>query len=1438
MSEQLASTPIQEKQPVFRKNLVQRVLVGLLLIALVPILIISAVTFIRTRNTVQSQALSQLSSLADSYSVQIQQFVATRRQALDQINQSAGFDTNVAVLFQGKSASTYYFALASLTNYINQYIETPTEKIFDQVSIVDTDGTVLVSSNPNLTGTILSDSYTIRSMYQLNKSVLAYDPGGLFPGQLVLISSKIYINPQGAPGLTLIGFSTSPIPLSQLNTSQSFFESSAGYILATDNTFISTDEETVAPIVVPLTSDELGVIQSRITTGGLGSQYQYNDLNGTQVFGYYKNLPVVSSNLIIEVPQSVVLGQIEDLLPFTLILLTALMLISALIVYLSSRRIVKPLVDLANDAQTFSAGDWSYRAKVDRDDEIGLLAYSFNNMVDQLTGYYYSLEEKVDSRTQQLRLAAEIAQEASKGFTQGDVLRQASVAITEKLEIPYHAIYLIDSVSKTASLLEQNSTLTDPLPEKNSVITINNESMVGWSALNKRPRTSGDIRSEKEFTNSQGVLSSTASQITIPITLEDDVVAILDFQSNLPNIFDNESLTVYSSLSDQLATGLRNIQAVETATVGLRETNALYTTSRQVTVANSIEEVTEHLAFLFNQTQYVSFFFSIIGEQIHLINVTDPKGTRLDQSLKGFNIPLGKGLSRLTGNAMLILDDLKSESDFSNLNAYFERRGCTSVALLPIRITNDLGYLLVMGSRDPEPLSILQIQPYINLTEVVGATLERVTLLSTLNQRVKELDTLSSISQSATTATNIEDLFERVHQELIQTLGFELGFSVILNNIEEETLSIAYYKEDEKLTIPTYPYTDDLVSLLITKGEPILHRDASVLGLRSIDFDQYTLTAKSWLGIPLILADRVLGGLVLFDSETSNRFSDVDRELLSTLAPQIAASIQNTELIAAQERALDAFEGERFLLNSLLKNIPDEIIFKNAKGEFIRLSDSASRSLGVESPESLVGKMDANDEITETETGFELDVDSDLSVISRATPVLGKIEQVDSISGNKGWAFTSKIPLLDEAGDVSALLKISRDVTELINTQNIARRRADQLLTTSEIAREATTGNLDIDETLTRLVDLVKTRFGFYHSSIFLLDVLGQFAVLRESTGEAGAQLKEKGHKLAVGSASIIGQTTSSGEPVVVGDVTKELNYYPNPLLPNTHSEMGIPLKIGDKVYGALDVQSEKVDAFTQEDINILRVLADQLTVTIQNANLYTKTQQTLERHRLLQQLTSSAGQNITVEDATRNAVQALQRIFPQEKVTYMISSSPERLKVNSYAGYSHESLLVEEITKGQGLIGKAGSENKAQLSIDIPSTDEGNALCEGTRSVIAVPVAYANRLMGVFVIESLEPGMFDENDQDIVSTLSSNMASLIANIELVEQIRLQVDRQRQLYDITSKIRRSTDVETIMKTSLAEICTALNIRKASIELLQKESEIDTVSDAMKSQKGN
>lgn len=1413
------TTNAPSKPPVFRNILVQRVLIGLLFIALVPVVVVSLVNFIRTRNVLQTQAIDQLSSLSNTYSQQLEQFISTRRQALDQINLSTGFDANIALLYQGSSTSGYGQAFNSVFNYINQYIQTPTEKIFDLVAVIDSAGTVLVSSDRKLTGKNLSDSYFIKALYQTNSSVLSYEGGGLFPGKLVLVTTKIYKNPAGAPGLSLIGFSTSPLPLSTLNSSQSFFKSSQGYLLTADNKLISVDAKSGDPVLNSISEDYATLLKNRFSTSGSGQNIIYVNPNGSRVYGYYKPLTFAKSNLLLEVPQDIIVGQVQQLVPFTLILLAALMLLSGMIVYFSTRRMVTPLTDLAKNAQTFATGDWTYRAKVNRDDEIGQLAYSFNNMVDQLTSYSRSLEEKVETRTHDLMLVSEIAQTANSGLNQREILRQASNLISEKLDIPYHAIYEVDKLANSVNLIAQGSKIEGAIPERNISLSINKTTMIGWCAQSKQPRLSGNIKLENDITNQAPLIESCASEMVIPITVEGETVALIDFQSQNLNEFDVESSTVFSSLANQLSRGLYNVRLVESSQLGLKETSALYTASRQVIVAQSIDEVDKHLSELFSQTEYVSFFFSVQGDQIHLINIADPRGTRLDQSLKGFNIPLSRGLMRLSATGMQILDDLKTDADFNNLSAYFERRGCTSIAMLPIKISSEMGYLLVIGSREKKPISSLQMQPYQNLAQVIGATIERLSLLTNLNQRVKELNTLSAISQSATIALDSEDLFQRLHAEINSAFGKDVGLAIALNNDEKKTVTVPYYKENERLSIPAYAYTDDLISTLIIEAKTILHKDAYVLGLRTIETGDINLTAKSWLGLPLVIAGKTLGGLVLFDSETPGRFTETEVSLLNTVLPQITSSIQNTELLQSQQKALQAFEQEQFLLNALLDNIPDEVVFKNPQGEFIRVSESAARKLGKNNAKDLVGQKDELEEL-----GIDEDL-TDSKVVENGKPLLDFIQPTKELNGRSGWSSVSKIPLRAHSGEVAALLKISHDVTDLVNTQNIAKRRADQLLTTSEIAREATTGSLDIDETLRRLVNLVKTRFGFYHSSIFLLDALGQFAVLRESTGEAGAQLKEKGHKLAVGSASIIGQTTEKGEPVVVGDVTKEANYYPNPLLPNTKSEAGIPLKLGERVYGALDVQSEEVDAFSQEDINILRVLADQLAVTIQNANLYSKTQQTLERHRLLQQFTSTSGQNLTFEDAVRTSVLTLQKIFTKDKISLLIPSKDNSLKVSSFAGYSSEEITEDTKKLGEGFIGIVGQEKVAQISSDVPAEKTSGLLFSQTRSFIAVPIVYANRLLGVIDIENSEPGLYDENDQEIVTSLASNLASLIANIELVDRIRLQVDRQRQLYEISSKIRQSTDIETIMRTSLSEICTALNIRKASIELLQSEESI-------------
>ncbi len=197
-----------------------------------------------------------------------------------------------------------------------------------------------------------------------------------------------------------------------------------------------------------------------------------------------------------------------------------------------------------------------------------------------------------------------------------------------------------------------------------------------------------------------------------------------------------------------------------------------------------------------------------------------------------------------------------------------------------------------------------------------------------------------------------------------------------------------------------------------------------------------------------------------------------------------------------------------------------------------------------------------------------------------------------------------------------------------------SRRRASQLQTAAEIARD-TSGTLALDDLLQRCVNLIIERFGYYHASIFLLDESGRNALIRESTGQAGDEMKRRGHHLVVGGQSVVGQVSYTAKPLVLNDVSSEEArgiHRPNPLLPHTRAELGLPLKIGDLVIGVLDVQSEKENIFSEDDISVLQILADQITVAMDNARSYEIAQKAMDEIREADRLKSQFLANMSHE--------------------------------------------------------------------------------------------------------------------------------------------------------------------------------------------------------------
>ena len=192
----------------------------------------------------------------------------------------------------------------------------------------------------------------------------------------------------------------------------------------------------------------------------------------------------------------------------------------------------------------------------------------------------------------------------------------------------------------------------------------------------------------------------------------------------------------------------------------------------------------------------------------------------------------------------------------------------------------------------------------------------------------------------------------------------------------------------------------------------------------------------------------------------------------------------------------------------------------------------------------------------------------------------------------------------------SRLQAQSHDLEDQVTQRTASlERKAIQLETTAEIARLASE-MLDPSELMSKAVNLIQTRFGFYHASIFLLDETGLWA----STGEAGKALISQHHRLAAGSASIIGWVTANRLPRVTMDVADDPFYFRNPLLPETRSEMAVPLVVGTRLLGALDVHSAVPEAFQEDDVRAIEAIATELAIAIDSTRLILETQRQLER--------------------------------------------------------------------------------------------------------------------------------------------------------------------------------------------------------------------------------
>ena len=428
--------------------------------------------------------------------------------------------------------------------------------------------------------------------------------------------------------------------------------------------------------------------------------------------------------------------------------------------------------------------------------------------------------------------------------------------------------------------------------------------------------------------------------------------------------------------------------------------------------------------------------------------------------------------------------------------------------------------------------------------------------------------------------------------------------------------------------------------------------------------------------------------------------------------------------------------------------------------------------------------------------------------------------------------------------------------------------RTRDLELAAEVGRSASQLR-DVDTLLANAVDLIRSRFGLYYVQVYLMDPNQRVLALRAGTGDVGLELKRRAHHLPVGRGSINGRAAAEKRAVIVADTAATGFFKPNPLLPDTRSETAVPLLLGDRVVGVLDLQSDRPGTLSEEHLPAFEALAGQLAVAIDNAGLFTQIEQArAEVVRHARRLTREGWQEFL--DAIHRS-ERLGYSFDQQSLTRLAESLP------TGSGASTLDVPVSVVGEAVGRIrlerdgdgDQRWSEDDTQVAVAVAAhlaqqlenlrllaqaeqyraeaeaaarrlTREGwegylhsrtsdlgyvydlnqverlsAAPEDGASPSLNIPVQVQDETIGDITFEGVEH--LDPEIEDMIASIAHRLGAHIENLRLSEQVEARAHRDQLLSEITARVHQSSDAESIMRLAVQEIGQAFG-RKAFIYL--------------------
>lgn len=349
--------------------------------------------------------------------------------------------------------------------------------------------------------------------------------------------------------------------------------------------------------------------------------------------------------------------------------------------------------------------------------------------------------------------------------------------------------------------------------------------------------------------------------------------------------------------------------------------------------------------------------------------------------------------------------------------------------------------------------------------------------------------------------------------------------------------------------------------------------------------------------------------------------------------------------------------------------------------------------------------------------------------------------------------------------------RIQLRTADLDLSRRNSERRARQFEAITQVARVIASIQ-DLDTLLPRITQVISQQFGYYHIGIFMLDDLNEYAVLKAANTQGGQKMLARGHKLRVGQVGIVGYVAGTGNPRIAMNAGEDIVFFNNPDLPETRSEMALPLRIGRQLIGVLDAQSMEVNAFKQEDAEALTTLADQVAIAIQNTRSFRESQDLL----------------VEAQRSTSNYISQAWRVLRPDSV------------VSGYRASGASIQPLEQPLEGAH-IQRAMQDNQTVLHANH----------------LAIPIRLRGQVLGLINLQTPNRS-WTQDEVDIAEAVAERLSLVLETSTLLKAAQHRADVERITTDITGKLSASIRVEALIQTAAEELSRALGGPDVTVQI--------------------